>query len=232
MNESPHPNTILTEEESSSWLVTYADMMTLLLVFFILLYSLAGAQNKADKKQIEKMKGRLEEPLLPLGSQKISLEEITGLRPRQEAVIRKLNRFARPLGEDALIENPGPGGKITIQVTGQALFQSGKAELNDHARSIFDDLITILKQYPEYTINIKGHTDDIPIATPQFPSNWELSAIRATTVLKYFIHMGIPPHRLTATGYGDAIPKVPNISDTNRAKNRRVEFVLEKKEKD
>ena len=91
-------------------------------------------------------------------------------------------------------------------------------------------MIDLFMAFPEYTINIKGHTDNIPIATRQFPSNWELSAIRATTVLKHLISRGIAPKRLTATGYGDKIPLEPNTTDANRARNRRVEFVLEKKE--
>ncbi|MBU3954174.1 MAG: OmpA family protein, partial [Proteobacteria bacterium] len=69
-----------------------------------------------------------------------------------------------------------------------------------------------------------------PISTRAFPSNWELSAIRATTVIKYLVSKGVAPQRLTATGYGDIMPQVPNTTDENRARNRRVEFVLEKKE--
>ncbi|MCG8531788.1 MAG: OmpA family protein, partial [Desulfovibrionales bacterium] len=193
MDHLSHSPSILTKEDQSSWLVTYADMMTLLLVFFVLLYSLAGSQLKETKAQVEKMEGNLESP--PPVARKISLEEVTGLSSRRDGMVRKLGRFTRPLGEDAQVLS-GPGGKIIILVSGQALFQSGRAELNDHARSIFDDLIALLDAYPEYGINIKGHTDDIPIATQQFPSNWELSAIRATTVLKYFIRQGIAPQRL------------------------------------
>jgi len=83
--------------------------------------------------------------------------------------------------------------------------------------------------YSEYSVNIKGHTDDRPILTKEFPSNWELSSIRATTVLKYLIQGGIDPGRLTATGYSDLLPLVANDTPENRAINRRVEFVLEKK---
>jgi len=102
--------------------------------------------------------------------------------------------------------------------------------LNPSAIPIFDDLIDILFDYPDYNINIKGHTDNIPISTEIFPSNWELSAIRATTVLKYVISRGVNPDRLTATGYGDVMPLLPNTSEENRTQNRRVEFVLEKKD--
>jgi chemotaxis protein MotB len=110
------------------------------------------------------------------------------------------------------------------------LFNSGSATLNKNALPILDKIARLLFEYPEYNINIKGHTDNVPISTKQFPSNWDLSAIRATTVLKYLIQKGIKPERLTATGYGDVMPLVPNTSAENRAINRRVEFVQEKTE--
>ena len=89
----------------------------------------------------------------------------------------------------------------------------------------------MFSDHADYRIAIRGHTDDRNIQTRQFPSNWELSAVRATTVLRFFIQQGIDPQRMTATGYADYIPLVDNDSAENRARNRRVEFVLEK-EKD
>ncbi|MFQ5717156.1 MAG: flagellar motor protein MotB [Nitrospinales bacterium] len=80
-------------------------------------------------------------------------------------------------------------------------------------------------------MNIQGHTDDVPVATERFPTNWELSAARATAVLRFFIDKGIEPKRLTATGYADIFPLFSNDTEQGRAQNRRVEFVLEK-EKD
>ena len=112
---------------------------------------------------------------------------------------------------------------------GQVLFASGSADFRESAAPILDEIVNIIRAYSEYKVNIKGHTDDVPISTPQFPSNWELSAVRATTVLKYLISKGVNPFRLTATGYGELLPLVPNESSENRATNRRVEFVLEKK---
>ena len=120
------------------------------------------------------------------------------------------------------------GEKIMIRIKGKVLFNSGAAELNPEGEPILDGIIKIIDEFFEYKINIKGYTDNVPIATQQFPSNWELSAIRATTVLKYLIGGSIDPHRLTATGYGELLPLVPNDSSEDRAQNRRVEFVLEK----
>jgi chemotaxis protein MotB len=118
---------------------------------------------------------------------------------------------------------------LVIQIRGQVLFPSGSATLSREAESIMDQIARIVSRYTEYMVNIKGHTDNVPISTAKFDSNWELSALRATSVLKYFIKRGINPLRLTATGYADILPLVPNNSDENRSRNRRVEFVLEKK---
>ena len=116
-----------------------------------------------------------------------------------------------------------------VQIRGTALFDSGDAKLKKTAEPILNELIAIFIAYDDYSVNIKGHTDNVPIGTLRFPSNWELSAIRATNVLRYLIKEGINPVRLTATGYGSLMPLVPNTSQKNRAVNRRVEFVLEKK---
>jgi len=123
------------------------------------------------------------------------------------------------------------GDQINLQIDGRYLFESGQSELKDRARFIFANLAQMFRDYADYKIAIRGHTDDQGIQTARFPSNWELSAVRATTVLRYFIGQGIDPRRMTATGYADYLPLVANNSSENRARNRRVEFVLEK-EKD
>jgi chemotaxis protein MotB len=239
MKNDAYTNTFITYDDDATWLVTYADLMTLLLVFFVLLYSLASFEKEKYKSKVETVLEQLKqdqkpnEILLDLSKEsdrKISLEDITGLRSREVTLFRMVNKLVRNTDPDQNITTQSRNGKIIITLSGETLFSSGSAELNPTALPVFKRMVKLFNKFPEYTINIKGHTDNIPISTPAFPSNWELSAIRATTVLKYLISMGIRPQRLTATGYGDIMPRVPNTTDENREKNRRVEFVLEKTE--
>jgi chemotaxis protein MotB len=108
------------------------------------------------------------------------------------------------------------------------LFKPGEADLQLEARPLLDAVIRVVNKHPEYKIHIQGHTDDEPISTERFPTNWELSSARATAVLRYFIDKGSEPERMTATGYADTFPLGRNDTVPGRAKNRRVEFVLEK----
>ena len=106
-------------------------------------------------------------------------------------------------------------------------FHSGSSDLTDSSYDILDQIVDIMGQYPAYSLRIEGHTDNIPIKTARFPSNWELSVARAVNVVKYFAEVGnIDPHRLSAVGYGESRPVVANDTASNRAKNRRVEILL------
>ncbi len=241
MRDNTYNSTFITYDDEATWLVTYADLMTMLLVFFILLYTLASFEKEKYRKAVEDIKVQVEQGQNLIGltelmeipetaDTRISIEDITGLRSRTRSLFENLRRFSRKSYQRDDISTRILDGKVIVTIQGKALFDSGSASLNNAAVSIFDEIIQILKDYPEYNINIKGHTDDIPISTPIFPSNWELSAVRATTVLKHLISKGVDPRKLTATGYGDVMPVVPNTSEENRAQNRRVEFVLEKKE--
>ena len=237
-----------TEENPNNWVVTFADMMTLILVFFILLYTLSNYEDQAFRAQISEInvldgegnqisvidyatrQGRRPEPL------KI-VEDMLGLNPSPDVlnpmrpkVYTELEDMVAHTDLAESITVNEENGQINLQIDGRFLFESGKAELKDGASVIFSNLAQMFREYPDYRIGIRGHTDDEPIETVQFPSNWELSAIRATTVLRYFIQQGIDPERMTATGYADFIPLAPNDSPENRAINRRVEFVLEKEE--
>ncbi|MCK5096734.1 MAG: OmpA family protein [Desulfobacteraceae bacterium] len=228
-------------EEQAGWLIVFADMMTLLLVFFILLYTLSSFETGKYRTAISKIKTQIENDsdltalteLMELPETldtQIAIEDITGLRSRKENLIQDINKFADKGGKTNDIATHVLKGKIIVRIKGKALFKSSKAELNKDALPMLDEIIKVLFDYPEYNINIKGHTDDIPIFTEKFPSNWELSAVRATSVLKHLIKRGIDPERLTATGYGKILPLISNDTEEHRALNRRVEFVLEKKE--
>ncbi len=236
------------EETGNSWIVTFADMMMLILVFFILLYTLADYDDKAFRARISEISvldgdgeqisvidyasraGRNPEPLK-------AVEDMLGLNPSPD-VIETLNPKVfsdiesmvehTDLSESVDLEVVGD--QVNLSIDGRYLFDSGQAKLKDAAKVIFSNLTQIFRENPDYGIAIRGHTDDLSIETDQFPSNWELSAVRATTVLRYFIQQGLDPERMSATGYADFIPLVPNDTPENRATNRRVEFVLEKKE--
>ncbi|MCD4720978.1 MAG: OmpA family protein [Desulfobacula sp.] len=240
MRDNTYNSTFITYDDEATWLVTYADLMTIMLVFFVLLYTLSFFEKERYKRTIETIKIRVEsnENLIGLMElmeipesvdTQITIEDVTGLRSREKSLFENITKFARSSKQKQNISTRILDGKIIVSIKGKALFNSGSAALNNTAISIFDEIILILYDYPEFNINIKGHTDDSPISTAIFPSNWELSAVRATTVLKYLISKGVNPQRLTATGYGEIMPLLPNTSEENKAQNRRVEFVLEKK---
>lgn len=240
MRDTTYNGTFITYDDDATWLVTYADLMTILLVFFVLLYTLAFFEKEQYRHAVETIKVQVEENENLIGlmelmeipetaDTQITIENITGLHSREKSLFDTLTRFMRSSREKQNISTRILDGKIIVSIKGKALFNSGSAALNKTAILIFDEIIQILGDYPEYNINIKGHTDDVPISTMIFPSNWELSAVRATTVLKYLVSKGVSPQRLTATGYGQVMPLMPNTTEENRAQNRRVEFVLEKK---
>jgi chemotaxis protein MotB len=116
--------------------------------------------------------------------------------------------------------------QLRLEVGNDILFPSGAADLADAGRSLLAELSDALSD-DRLKISVEGHTDDVPINTARFPSNWELSSIRATTVARELIALGVPQQRLRVTGYADTRPRAANDSPTNRALNRRVSLVLE-----
>jgi flagellar motor protein MotB len=127
--------------------------------------------------------------------------------------------------------------RITIvEMSSAAFFDSGSAVLSSGGKSILFDVAATLKsdRYRDYAATVEGHTDDAPISTPQFPSNWELSSARAASVVRYLIEQGVAAGKLRAAGYADTFPKAPNHDEfgnklpENQAKNRRVAIKLEK----
>ena len=229
---------LMDEDDSSTWLTTYADMMTLLLVFFIILYSLHYRDNEAFKASVSSIKVSLDEEgdtvsLIEFVEQSksrepIKLQTTTGYLQKSNVFDQKTKDLldTQKWGDDIFfVVN---GDKIIVRMPGGVLFETGSAELKPEAYSLLDPFDVIFEKYPDYKVNIQGHTDDVPISTALFASNWELSAIRATTILRFFLDQGVDISRITATGLADSVPIVPNDSTENRAINRRVEVVLEK----
>ncbi len=219
MAVSKHHNRHRVPEHEGSeedWLMSYADMVTLLMAFFLAMLSV----SHVDPVLFEQMK--------------------KGLR----SDIGKDKDVKTPLGEikhdlDSLLEKERQRGDVTIDLgregiilefSSSAVFDPGKAELGSSARANMDKVADAMKgiEYYKFAVDIEGHTDNIPIKTMQFPSNWELSVNRATNIVKYLIGKGIPSERLKAAGYADTKPKAPNVDGDgkpfpgNQAKNRRI----------
>lgn len=257
MNEDP----LFEQEEMATWIFTYADLMSLLLVFFILLFSM----TKVSKYTLESALSSIQIAMNSSGAnitqdpEMHSAGGVNVVKPEEHQVgvnddfvtsetntagaaealeQNELEEIAEMTAEiheqieisqlSNVVSVQQNGDQLIITVDGQTLFESGESELSWQADYIFEELIKMFQFYYEFSINIKGHTDNIPIRTVKFPSNWELSAIRATTVLRYFLQENIAAQRMTATGYADSVPIAPNNNEDNRALNRRVEFVLEK----
>ncbi|OQY00638.1 MAG: hypothetical protein B6I26_07420 [Desulfobacteraceae bacterium 4572_130] len=240
MKEQRIPPLLISDDDDKIWLVTYADLMTLILVFFVFLFSVSSFTQENYKSAIVKIKTQIESETSLTGlmelmeipesaAKKITIEKITGMHASEQTILDDINKFIRSQNQDKNIAPYKLNGKIIVRVNGKALFDSGSIDIKSEATSILDEIVKLILGYPEYNVNIKGHTDNMPISSGSYPSNWELSALRATSVLKFLVEKGIRPQRLTATGYGEVMPLVLNISEKNRAINRRVEFVLEKK---
>ena len=228
------------DEEKSGWMTTFADLMTLLLVFFVLLYSISSRNLESYTIVMNSIRSFIGDGTLSIGLTRLlkvtdildtsrTIEDLTGLKTREDKIYEDIERFIETKHLDENVSIEYYEGKLIIRVKGQVLFSSGSAEISRKGVPVLKEISNIIDEYSEYNVNIQGHTDNVPISTPQFPSNWELSAIRSTNVLRFLIGEGIPPKRLTATGFGELLPLKPNISESNKALNRRVEFVLEKK---
>ena len=199
------------------WMATFADMVTLLMVFFVLFYSVEKDNTEKFKSAIDMMVEEdgpdgLAQIMKVVDSTKV-MQNLKEMRDANKAA------QAEETEED----------RIVLRVPGLNLFKKKSAKLTPAARPVLNEIVKIIKtKGKNHKIFIQGHTDDVPIHTAKFESNWELSAVRATAVLRYFYDKGIDPEKLTATGYADTFPMVPNNTKEGRAKNRRIEFILEK----
>ena len=193
------------EESEEIWLISYADLMTLLFGLFVLMYSFAMSRTPED---VEKVKEGVARSFG--GSYVAPFKKLTN--EIQSAKSRT------PLLQDVAIQPLRNGLEVTFQ--SGLLFETGSADLTEQVQNALKIIAEI--------IVIEGHTDDVPINTARFPSNWELSSVRASRVVREFIKYGFDPTRINAVGFADSKPLVPNVDENgvplpeNRARNRRV----------
>jgi chemotaxis protein MotB len=229
---------IAQTDGKSAWLMVYADLITLVMIFFILLFSISmiNMERMTDYLKSIEIDFKTDTPstslfdLIDTGSilDGKKLDHFIGMREVDtfqeiHSIIRKKNLMKNM---DATFVD----GKIVLRIEGQVLFDTGSADLLPVATRVLEGVIQIIQENPQYHVEIQGHTDNRPIHTQKFASNWELSAIRASTVLRYLIENGVSAERLSATGFADLRPIASNDNPEEQRQNRRVEFVLKEKE--
>lgn len=211
------------------WLLTYADLITLLLAFFIVMYSMSQIDAKQFGKMVKALNGILKGGDHIVGivnqaeiNQGAGLLKLGNLKMLQKKIQEKFKILGKQ--EEVITEITERG--LVIHIMESALFNQGSANLESRAMEMLDLVFQDISNRPNH-VRIEGHTDDRTIRSTQHASNWELSTSRATAVVRYFIDdFGFPPDRISALGYGEYRPIRNNNSIENRAANRRVDIVI------
>ncbi|MCX7966101.1 MAG: OmpA family protein [Syntrophorhabdaceae bacterium] len=222
-------------ENIERWLLTYSDLITLLLAFFIMMYTF----SRQDSEKYEEVSSYLKtifsggSGVLQKGSVRGTqhLEMLKG-KALTEGLKEKLKNELNAMGGESELKNSffifTDERGVIIRIMDKAFFDEGKADIKPEAKKALDKICYILKDIKNH-IRIEGHTDNTPISNLEFKSNWELSVRRATEVVRYFIEKGaITPERISATGYAEYRPLVDNTTKENKALNRRVEIIIER----
>lgn len=225
-------------EDRDRWLISYADLITLLFAFFVVMYAISIV-NEGKYKVLSDALGSAfgGNPHTPQASSTLEPLPLSGIiaRKRAEAARRdreRMNTLARDLGaslaplvEAGKVRVVQTARGVSVEISESVLFAQGQAALGEESRATLGVVAGLLKDDP-HAIEVEGHTDNVPIANGLFPSNWELSAVRASSVVRLFIDNGIAPGRLTAVGHGENRPVASNDGEAGRARNRRVAVTI------
>jgi chemotaxis protein MotB len=220
---------------SERWLISYADFITLLFAFFVTMYSISTVDAKKMQKAMTAFQVAFSEepknapPVTAPKAPQLSLPLVVPqARPQDlllSAVKTRLQKRLDILGENRVELDMDQRG-LVVSVEEAGSFGTGRAELDDEGRRLFHEIGLSLVGVPN-AVRVEGHTDDVPIHTPRFASNWELSTARATSIVAYFVqNVGIAPARLSAAGYAEFHPRGSNDTAASRARNRRVDIVI------
>ncbi|VAX24553.1 Flagellar motor rotation protein MotB [hydrothermal vent metagenome] len=224
------------------WMVTFGDLLSLLLTFFVLLFSMATLDDKSLKEMFSTFAGGAgvlmfsdtfpkemqipESAFMPKQFQVSQFIKFLQKESKKEKALstESSNLVEAMLMEDVSIKKRGPTFILSFQ--NKQMFSAGSSEISPKLASILKRLGGVLR-FSSTRIIIEGHTDDIPISTPRYPSNWELSSARAARVMRFFLeNTSIDQDRISIAGFGDSKPVVRNINDAFRARNRRVDILI------
>ncbi len=208
-----------TSESESTWLITLSDVLTLLLIFFIMFAFLTKNMKSSAVRNVD-----INEQIQKKDNLELNTSE------KLEEIEAQMYNASRDLNLDDYIDIQHIGNELIISIKEKISFKSGDATLLPESEPVLDKIAIILRANPDLDAEINGHTDNIPINTSIYPSNWELSVARATSVLKYFINKhSIEPFRLSIKGNAEQRPLVDNDTPGHRMQNRRVEIKISEK---
>lgn len=249
--------------DDERWLLTYADMITLLLALFVVLYAISSVNVSKFKTLQDSLRDAFNgnvvnggtsimetgrsatrdvsesvipniTPPTPQVATPRSRAQAAALEARREEqefqrIKQQIEQYARAHGLGNQVEAViARRGLVVRLLTDRVLFDSGQAVLKPQGMPLLGHVGNLLNIDRIHPILVEGHTDDVPISTAQYHSNWELSTARATEVVRYLIGRGVPDRRFGASGYAELHPIGPNSTDRGRARNRRVEVVLQR----
>ncbi|MYL20066.1 flagellar motor protein MotB [Halobacillus litoralis] len=239
------------QDGAPKWMTTYADMITLVLVFFILLFSMSQInldkfeavaesfrnrmildfypsavenENPTDQVKIEENGEKNNEYELPA-------EEVAATEAEQEEDLdqlkQEIDEYLKENDLSDIIAATNSDRGVVLVLEEQLLFETSEAEILEQAKPFLSKVGTLLENIPNF-IKVEGHTDNRQISSYRYPSNWELSGARAGSVIRYILNNSedLDPKRFTAVAYGETRPVVPNDSEENWSRNRRVEIVI------
>lgn len=227
-------------ENHERWLVSYADFITLLFAFFVVMYAISSV-NEGKYRVLSQSLGNafgqkvpaaapapppaVVQPILPLPRKSRNAELLRHEREQMTDIARDILKALAPLVQQGKVRVMQTSRGVTVDINASVLFAPGEAKLAESSIQALKAVAAVLRR-DRHAVRIEGHTDNVPISTAFFPSNWELSAVRASSVVRLFADSGIAENRLMAVGYGDTRPVDDNRTADGRLRNRRVQIMI------
>jgi len=225
-----------SHNNSERWLLTYSDLITLLMIFFVVMYALSNVDVSKYKQISESLRiamgggktmvgqddtSSVTDKVKVIDSSKGSEEKI-----KMEEVKKTVDKYLQQNGLSQSVSTKIEDRGLVVSINDTLFFDNGKAEVKSEYAKMLIEIGKIINQLGHY-IRVEGHTDNVPIRTSQFNSNWQLSAVRAANVTELLVEQaGIPPKQLSSIGYGEFRPVGDNFNEAGRMKNRRVDIII------
>lgn len=234
------------DENTDRWLISYADFITLLFAFFVVMYAMSSVNDGKFRVLSDTMVAAFKTPPkstepIQIGEQRKTLKPIEGFLEKPEiikivpeiikkenetrTIAKKLKKSFQSLIDKNLIKVTEHRLWVEVELSDRVLFISGESELQPAAFAVLQKLADALKKIPNH-VDVEGHTDNLPIRNNMYRSNWELSAMRAASVVHLLTLKGVQPQRLSAIGYGEYRPIEDNSTSKGRQRNRRVSLII------